>query len=75
MLHLLYASPIQRGEVSVLDDFPILTNVKVEIHIPEKVTRAVLIPQNVELPFERKDDTCLVIVPEVHIHQMVVLGY
>ncbi len=72
VLHLLYASPIQRGGVAVLDDFPRLTEVKVEVRVPEKITKAVLVPQQEELPFEVKDGVCTLVVPEVYIHQMAV---
>ncbi len=77
VLHLMYASPIQRGGVSVLEDFPILRNVEAAIHVPETVKRAVLVPQMEELPLQPLGNTagCLLNIPELCGHQMVVLEY
>ena len=75
VMHLLYASPVQRGSVSVLEDFPTLRDVAVKLHIPETVTKVLLIPQNKELPFEKDGEGYGITVPEVTGHQMVVVSY
>lgn len=75
VLHLMYASPVQRGGVSVLEDFPILRGVKAKIRVPEQLEKAVLIPQNIELPLEKSDDGYEVTVPEMSGHQMVVFEF
>ncbi len=75
VLHLLYASPVQRGGVSVLEDFPTLRNVRVKLNVPEAVEKVLLIPQNRELPFEEAGEDCSITVPEVTGHQMVVISY
>lgn len=75
VLHLLYASPVQRGGVSVLEDFPTLRNIKVKVHVPEVIKKIVLMPQNVEIPFELDEEVYNVVIPEMTGHQMVLLYY
>lgn len=75
VLHLLYASPVQRGSVAVLEDFPTLYNIKVKAIIPEQVNKVLLMPQNVEIPFGTKDGCCEITVPELTGHQMIVITY
>ena len=75
VLHLLYASPVQRGAVSVLEDFPTLRDTEVAIHVPETILEARLVPQNTKLPVELTEDGCRLCIPEITCHQMVVLDY
>ncbi|MFN4244236.1 MAG: hypothetical protein ACK4PI_13480 [Tepidisphaerales bacterium] len=35
VLHLLYATPLPRGRVQVLEDFPVFTDVEVKVRLPE----------------------------------------
>ena len=49
-LSLLYASPITRGAVEVIEDMPPLYNVPVKIHVPEKITRVVTAVSGEEIP-------------------------
>lgn len=77
VLHLLYASPMQRGGVAVLEDFPTLYHTEVKIRVPEKIEKVMLIPQKEEIPFvegENKGEYIMT-VPEITAHQMVVLQY
>lgn len=75
VLHLMYASPIQRGGVCVLEDFPALHDVCVEMHVPENILEVTLIPQNQKLAVEKADGKCKFMIPEMTGHQMVVLNY
>jgi len=75
VLHLLYAAPIQRGEVSVLEDFPTLKDTRVKLHVPEAIDKIKLMPQNAEISFERNEEGYLFTVPEITGHQMVVISY
>lgn len=75
VLHLMYASPIQRGDVSVLEDFPTLRDTKVTVRVPETIEKAVLIPQNTELPVECGPDGNVITIPEITAHQMLVMEY
>lgn len=75
VLHLMYAAPIQRGQVSVLEDFPTLRNIPVTLHVPEQLQRAVMVPQQEPIPLERTADGWCLTVPELTGHQMIVFEY
>lgn len=75
VLHLMYASPIQRGNVSVLEDFPTLYDTKVVLHVPESIDSAMLIPQNTELPVTITEEGYTLTVPEITAHQLIVFHY
>lgn len=75
VLHLMYASPVQRGGVSILEDFPTLRDIPVTLHVPEEIRKVTLVPQNQEIPFETEGKGYKIMIPEVTGHQMVVLNY
>ena len=75
VLHLLYATPIQRGRTSVIEDLPPLRDVAVAAHIKQTVTRAYLAPQQAELPFTQEAGVVRLTVPIVQCHQAIVLDY
>ena len=75
VLHLMYASPVQRGCTSVLEDFPILYNTAVKINVEEKILSVKLMPQNTEIGFEAADGGYVFTVPAFAAHQMVVIQY
>lgn len=75
VLHLMYASPVNRGSVVVLEDFPTLQNTKVKISVLETIEKVTLIPQAKELPFDVEEHGISFMVPEVTGHQIVVLTY
>ena len=75
VVHLLYASPLQRGRCLVIEDLVPLYGVPLQLTIPEEVTGAVLAPQGDALEMERSDGSVAVTVPLVHCHQAVVFSY
>jgi hypothetical protein len=75
ILHLLYASPIQRNKASVLEDFPTITNIVCDLKIDEKVLSVKLIPQNTTLDFTQNETSATVTVPELRLHQLVVFEW
>lgn len=75
VLHLMYASPVQRGGVVVLEDFPTLNDVCVNIHVPEEIKKVMLVPQNIELAFDLSNEKCTIVVPQIKSHQMVVFEF
>lgn len=75
VVHLLYASPIQRGSVRVIEDLVPLYNTPVTIDVPEKIKTATLIPSGKKLKLNRVDGKFQVIVPEFTCHAAVVFGY
>ena len=75
VVHLLYASPIQRGAVSVIEDLVPLHNTRVEVDFEEEIQRAYLIPSGENIPMERKGDKVVLIIPEFTCHTALVLEY
>ncbi|WP_179215906.1 alpha-amylase family protein [Paenibacillus sp. MY03] len=75
VLHLLYATPIQRGRTLVIDDLPPLYDVNVKVHVKEPIQRIYLAPEMKEIPFVQVDTQIEMKVPKVECHQIVVLDY
>lgn len=75
VLHLLYATPIQRGRTSVIEDLPPLYNIPVELAVAEPVKSVELAPGGGALAFRQENGTVTFTVPEVRCHQMVTLNY
>jgi hypothetical protein len=85
VLHLLYAPTISRGvviqlsggnasggrSVEVIEELPPLHDTVVHLRLPEKITKAVLVPDGTPVPFERQGGTVTVRIPEFSCHQMV----
>jgi hypothetical protein len=75
VLHLFYASPIQRGFVSVIEDMVEIRDVKVTLNIPEAVLRVVLPLHGITIPFSQSAGIVEFTVPSVYCHQMVTVDY
>jgi len=75
VLHMLYASPIQRGNVRVIEDLVPLYDIPVSIDLEEQVTRAYLIPSGDPVKFRKKDGKLHAVIPELKCHTALVLEY
>ena len=75
VLHLLYASPVQRGSVSVIEDLPEIQNVEVFVKTEKQIQEIKMIPQNQMIKFYEKDEGILFQIPSIKGHQIVVLNY
>ena len=73
ILHLLYASPIQRGCAQVIEDLPSIYNIEVTMAIKEKIKRVYLAPESRELTFIQEDENIKINIPKLKCHQIVVL--
>ncbi|NMB96810.1 MAG: hypothetical protein GYA02_09405 [Clostridiaceae bacterium] len=74
--HLLYASPVRRGEnIEVIEDIIPLYNIKVTVKLPFKAKNVYLAPQNIKLDFTQEDNRVKYIVPQLECHQMVVIEH
>ena len=74
-LHLLYAPPVNRGNVCLLEDFPLLNNINVELKLTEQVKRVVSKPDGEEIPFTQANGILKFTVNNLHIHKLVVIEY
>ncbi|WP_127580347.1 alpha-amylase family protein [Paenibacillus koleovorans] len=75
VLHLLYATPIQRGRVQVIEDLPPLYDVPATLRVDKTIKKAYLAPQGIEIPFRQEQGVVSLVVPKVECHQIVVLDY
>lgn len=74
VLHLLYASPVRRGEnVEIIEDILPLYNINASVRTDKNVKRVYLAPQNEDIEFIQKDGEVCFTVPKLENHQMVVI--
>ena len=73
IVHLLYASPVKRGQVEVVEDLLPLQNVTIALHVAQAPTRVYLAPQNTALDFTVESGILHTTVPSMVCHQMVVV--
>lgn len=89
IFHALYATPTLRGmasapfkdnmrgtaPVEVIEELTSLYNQHFDIKVEKPVTRAVLVPENVEIPFVYEKGRVKFTLEKLHCHQMVELDY
>jgi hypothetical protein len=75
VVHLLYAPPLKRGRCLVIEDLPALRDVPVAVRVPEAITAVRLPLTGQALPFQVRAGVLETVVPEVHVHQMLVLEW
>ena len=75
VLHLLYASPVKRGEVEVIEDIVPLYGVEAAVHVNRAAKRVYTAPDRAELPFDQENGVVRFEVPVVKGHQAVVIEY
>jgi len=73
--HLLYSPALQRGSVKVIEDFPAIPGGKLEVRVPERVTKARCIPRGETLAFTQEAGLLKVAVPTFRMHAGIVLEY
>jgi hypothetical protein len=72
--HLLYASPVKRGQdVEIIEDLIPLNNIKVKLKLGAKAKRVYLAPQDIDLAFEDNGQELTYVIPSFECHQMVVI--
>ena len=73
MLHVLYAPPVNRGNVCLLPDFPTLHDVKFSVQVDTKIKKVTLRPSGEELAFTQEGNTVSFTMPPFSLHALVVL--
>lgn len=72
--HLLYASPVRRGEgIEVIEDILPIFDVEVALRLPRPAKSVSLAPQGEDLPFTQDGGVVRYTVPKLECHQMVVV--
>ncbi|WP_422351060.1 alpha-L-fucosidase [Flagellimonas sp.] len=75
VLHLLYAAPIQRGSVKVIEDLVPLFNTPVVLNLGKKIKKMYTVPNGKNLKYEVKEGKAHFMVPEFTGHTAVVIEY
>jgi hypothetical protein len=73
VLHLMYATPIKRGDTQVIEDIIPLYDIPVSLKVDGDVSRVYLAPENEDLEFDVADGRVSFIVPKVEMNQIVVI--
>jgi hypothetical protein len=73
MIHLLYATPIRRGQTEVIEDVIPLRNVQVTIRMDSKPGRVYVAPSGQDIEYRFSDGRVELIVPTVELAAIVVL--
>ena len=73
-LHLLYAPPINRGNVCLLEDFPRIDGIKVSVNIPNKVKSVVVQPCNEAIEFTQNGEALSFTVNNLQNHKLIVIN-
>ena len=71
VFHASYASPIQRGPYSILEDLPVLHDVSVEVPMSESVASVSTVPDGTPLSFKQDEKTLSFSIPALQCHQAI----
>lgn len=74
-VNMVYASPVKRGFVEIIDEIVPLYNVKVGFNVPEKIKRVYNGLSGKDYTFTQNDGICVFTVDELNCHESVVLEY
>lgn len=73
--HLLYSPALQRGDCKVIEDFPTISSVALEVRVPQRVKKVRAIPGGETLAYAQESELLKVAVPAFRMHTGVVLEY
>ncbi|MGA3266072.1 MAG: alpha-amylase family protein [Verrucomicrobiota bacterium] len=71
--HLLYSPALQRGDCKVIEDFPPIPGVMLEVRLPERVTSVRTIPGGATPGFTQENGVVKITVPTFTLHTGVVI--
>ncbi len=72
-LHLLYAPPVNRGNVCLLPDFPKLHDVKITLTVDKKISSVISEPDKENIKFTQNGNKVTVYVPPFSLHKLIIL--
>lgn len=72
-LHVLYAPPVNRGNVCLLPDFPKLHDVSITVKTDKKITSVVSAPDGEAIPFTQNGDSVTLELPPFSLHKLIIL--
>ena len=72
---MLYAPPVNRGNVCLLEDFPELNNIKITMKVEEKMNSIISVPDNSEIKFTQNDNVISFTVDSLKLHKLIAIKY
>jgi hypothetical protein len=72
-LHVLYAPPINRGNVCLLPDFPKLHDVCITLKVDRQITSATLEPDGEGVRFSQSGNILTIYLPPFRLHALLIL--
>ncbi|MBE6624275.1 MAG: hypothetical protein E7622_01385 [Ruminococcaceae bacterium] len=72
-LHILYAPPVNRGNVCLLEDFPVLHDVKITVKVDKKITSVVSQPDGESIEFVQNGNEVSFELSPFSLHKLVIL--
>lgn len=72
-VHLLYAPPINRGNVCILPDFPTLHGVSVSLRVGRRVSSVTLPVTGEKIPFDTVGDMLRITLPPFSLHTLLII--
>ena len=75
LIHLMYATPVKRGNVEVIEDIVKLCNIGVSYRTDKRVTAVRLVPEGTELPFTYEDGCLSFTLPVLEMAQIIAVEY
>ena len=72
-LHVLYAPPVNRGNVCLLPDFPALHDVSVTLKVDRSISSVVSEPDGESIPFVQDGNKITLSLPPFKLHKLIVL--
>ena len=75
VLHLLYATPIQRGRAQVIEDLVPIYDTDVQINLKKNIKKVFTVPGNKKLKIKKRNEKTFVRVPKFEAHVALVIEY
>ena len=71
--YVLYAPPVNRGNVCLLPDFPKLHDVKIELTVNRKINEVFSAPDGEPIPFSVSEDKITLSLQPFKLHKLIIL--
>ena len=75
VLHLLYATPIQRGRAQVIEDLVPIYDTDVQINLKKNIKKVFTVPGNKKLKIKKRNEKTFVRIPKFKAHVALVIEY
>ena len=74
-IHLLYAPPVNRGNVCLLEDFPRVNGIEIKLNVNEKIKSIVDPVKNESVSFTQNGNIVSLTVDNLQLHKLLIINY